>query len=172
MSVSAAPNSNLSSIIGRIAGVLGSDGYPTGERAVLRRMSLGGALPLPFIRFALQYLPSNWDRSAGAIKDWVTIVAGIALMSPRAHRPDLSLGTALGEKGYSEARFERLLSATGDTRRTLLLRAARFLAARSSACNWVDCALLLQLPDGSDRRETLHRRIAADYYRVATEKSS
>lgn len=172
MSVSAAPSTSLSSIVGRIAGVLGSDRFPTGERAVLRRMSPGGLLPLPFIRFALQYLPPHWDRNDDSIKDWATVVAGIALMSPGAHRPDVSLGTALGEKGYSEARLERLLSATGDTRRTLLLRAVRFLAAKSAACNWVDCVLLLQSPDGSHGRETLHRRIAADYYRVAAAKSS
>lgn len=172
MSTSTLPSSDRATTIGRIAGVISADGFPTGQRAALRRISLDQPLPLPFFRFALRYLPQDWDRTADTIKDWTTIVAGIALMSPTAHRPDLRLGTALGEKGYSEARLERLLGSEGDTRRILLLRVARFLAAKASACNWLDCVLLLQLSRDSDGRENLHRRIAADFYRAVEAKTT
>jgi len=153
----------LPGIVGRIAQALGSAHFPTGERAALRRMVPAQAPPLAFYRFALRYLPEGWDASPGLQKDWITIVAGMALMSPGAHRPDRRLGTALAEAGYSEARLERLLAAEGDIRRTLLLRAARFLAAKGSPCNWVDAAQLLLTRD-PDRREHVHRRIASDFY--------
>lgn len=172
MSGSVVPSPSLASTIGRIASVIGAEGFPTGERAAFRRMSLTKPLPLPFFRFAIRHLGDNWDANAAAIKDWTTIVAGVAIMSPTAHRLDLSLGTALGKEGYSEARLERLLSAEADVRRTLLLRAARFLAAKASPCNWVECAQLLRLGDDSDYRENLHRRIAADFYKASEAKSA
>lgn len=153
----------LSSHIAQIAGVISGDRFPTGQRAALRRMIPNQPPPLAFYRFALRYLPEQWESGPESSKDWVTLVAGIALMSPNAHRPDKRLGVVLAEAHFSEARLERLLSAEGDTRRILLLRAARFLAAKSSPCNWVDAAHFLLTRD-TDKRENLHRRIARDFY--------
>lgn len=165
MSALATPEVTLQSRIGLIADLLGSDGFPTGDRAALRRMT-PDQVPLAFYRFASRYLPERWDHDAESRKDWITIVAGIALMSPGAHRPDRGLGRALAEAAYAEARLERLLAAKEDTRRTLLLRAARFLAVKSVACNWVEAAqlLLLTRDDNVEKREDLHRRIAKDFY--------
>ncbi len=164
MSTQTSPDLALYRTIGQIAAVLGSDRLPTGERAALRRMHPSQSVPLVFHRFSLRYLPADWDQTVEARKDWVTLVAGIALMSPNAHRPDLGLGKALAQTGYSEARLERLLAAEGDTRRALLLRAARFLAAHATACNWVEGALLLLTRD-PDKREAIHYRIAREFYR-------
>lgn len=160
-------NGTLARVIGRVSALLAADHFPTGERAALRRMTPGGPLPLVFHRFALQNLPDGWDRSRKSRADWVTIVSGIAIMSPGAHSFDTPLGAALGRHGYSEARLERLLAAEDRTRRTLLLRAARFLAAKSTPCNWADGARLLLTTD-PDKKEALHRRIAGDYYRSMT----
>jgi CRISPR system Cascade subunit CasB len=160
-----APEATLASRIGQIAAVLGSDNFPPGERAALRRMGPSQLPPLAFYRFAGRYLPANWDRDADTRDDWTVLVAGMALMSPHAHRPDRGLGSALAAAGYADARLERLLAAAGDTRRTLLLRTARFLAAKSEVCNWVDAAQLLLTRD-PERREALHRRIAKDFYGV------
>jgi len=154
---------SLAGIIGRIAALIGSDRFSTGERAALRRMAPGQPLTLAFLRFAHRHLPEHWHRSRDAIDDWVTVVAGIALMSPNAHRPDRGLGTALAESGYAESRLERLLASRGHARRVLLLRAARFLAAKNSAFNWVESAQLLLTKD-PDRQEALHRGIAGDYF--------
>lgn len=165
MSVLQAAEGSLASQVGRIAGVIASDSFPTGERAALRRMTCEQPLPLAFYRFAQRHLPEGWERH---LEDWVTLVAGIAIMSPRAHRWDRGFGTALSEAGYSEARLERLLAADGDTRRTLLLRAARFLAAKSAAFNWAEAAQLLLTSD-EERRERLHQRIARDFYKVVKE---
>lgn len=154
---------SLADTIGHLAGVISSDRFPTGERAALRRMTPGQLIPLAFYRFALRHLPEWWDYSHDSRKDWTTLVAGIAIMSPNAHRPERRFGTALAEAGYAESRLERLLSAEGDVRRILLLRTARFLAAKTMACNWVEGAQLLLTRDVV-KRENVHRRIAKDFY--------
>lgn len=152
---------NLASSIARIAGLMSSNQFPTGERASLRRMAPGQIPPLGFYRFAMRYLPEGWERN---LDEWTVLVAGMAIMAPNAHDPRRGFGTALAISGYSEARLERLLSAEGETRRTLVLRAARFLAAKGVAFNWVDAAAFL-LTRHDELREQIHRRIARDYYR-------
>lgn len=153
----------LSQVIGHIAGILSHDGFPAGERAQLRRMNLDHAPPLAFYRFALRHLPPNWDQGDAVRRNWMTLVAGIALMSPKAHRLERRLGLALAEARFSESRLERLLAATGDTRRVLVLRAARFLAAKNDSCNWVEMAQLV-LTQSADGIETINRRVAKDFY--------
>lgn len=155
------PEESLGTQMGRIAGIIGSDRFSTGERAALRRMAPGRPLPLSFYRFALTYLPTGWEY---AIADWTTLVAGIALMSPNAYNPKVGFGRALAEAGYSESRLERLLIAEDDVRRALFLRATRFLAAKSQAFNWTEGARLL-LTRNEDKRETLNLSIARDFYR-------
>lgn len=150
----------LSSRVAHIAGVLASTQFPTGDRAALRRMSLDQPIPLTFYRFAFRHLPDGWERR---LRDWVTLVAGMALMSPHIHRQDVGLGKALAQAGFSEARLERLLAAQGDTRRILLLRVARYAAAKGTAFNWTDGAHLLLITDSANR-EQLHLRIARDFY--------
>ncbi len=152
--------SSLASTVGRIAGLLGSDGFPTGDRARLRRISPGQPLPLTFSRFAVAHLPDGWEHR---LDDWATLVAGIAIMAPNAHRPGHGLGRALAEAGYSEARLERLLDADGQTRRTLLLRAARFLAAKQTPCDWTDGAHLLLTRDEA-KADKVRLGIARDYF--------
>lgn len=146
--------------IGRIAGIIASERFPTGERAALRRMAPDRPLPLCFYRFAFNHLSLGWER---AIDDWTTLVAGIALMSPNAYSSQVGFGRALAEANYSEARLERLLVAGCEVRRTLFLRAVRFLAAKSKPFNWAEGARLL-LTESEDKREVLNLRIARDFY--------
>ncbi|ROR32700.1 type I-E CRISPR-associated protein Cse2/CasB [Inmirania thermothiophila] len=157
---------DLAHIIAHVAGTLASEHFPTGERAALRRMSPGQPPPLYFYRFALRHLPGNWEAVEA---DWVTLTAGMALMAPNAHRPGFSLGTALGEAGYSEGRMERLLQSDGDTRRILFLRAVRFLAAKAQPFDWLDGARLLLTRDAK-KREGVHRRIARDFYTLVDQQ--
>lgn len=160
MTEQAIPETSLASTVGHIAAVITNERFPTAYRAALRRLTPGGALPLVFSRFAVQHLPTDWERHRD---DWASLLAGMAIMAPTAHNPSRGLGRALAEANYSEHRLERLLSAQGDTRRTLMLRAARFLAAKGMPFNWADAAaLLLTLDD--DKRERLHQRIARDFF--------
>ena len=155
-----APEEKLSVRIGHIARVLTDTSFPNGERAALRRMSPGQPPPLSFHRFTLRHLPDGWDHQRA---NWMTLVAGIALMVPHAHRADQPLGKALATAGYSEARLERLLLAEGDTRRTLLLRAARFLAAKSTPFDWTEAARFLLTSDAV-KRDRLSLFIAKTFY--------
>ena len=156
-----ANNVDLGSRIGRICSLIGSNSFSTACRAALRRLNPHKAPSLVFYRFAVYHLPKTWEARKA---DWMTLTAGIATMSPSIHRPGQGLGQVLGLTGYSEARLERLLSAEGDTRRILFLRAVRFLAAKSAPFDWKDGALFLLLRD-REKQERLHARIAQDYYR-------
>lgn len=162
---SQAPEQTLGSLIARIAAALGSENFPTGDLAKLRRMNPASEQPLPlaFYRFALRYLPQGWDRPETR-RDWVTLVSGIAILSPGAHNANQGLGKTLAETGYSEARLERLLSSSGMTRRILFLRAVRFLRVKGAPFDWRDAAHLLLTHD-PEKLEDLHRRIAGDFYR-------
>ena len=153
------PTSSLGQTVGRIASVIGADRFPTSERAQLKRLQPNASPSLAFYRFAFRHLPDGWERRPG---EWMTLLAGLALMGQTAHRPDRPAGQALAETGYAEARLERLLAAEGDTLSTLLLRAARFLAAKNDSCNWTDFAYLLGL-GGDPERARL--QIARAFYR-------
>ena len=163
--MSTSPDS-LARAIAHVAGTLSSEHFPTGERAALKRMTPGQPPPLYFYRFALRHLPDTWERDEA---DWITLAAGIALMAPHAHRPGSGLGKALGEGGYSESRLERLLQSEGDTRRTLLLRAVRFLAAKTRPFDWLDAARLL-LTRNPEKREHVHRHIAREFYTIVDQQ--
>lgn len=158
---------SLAGTIDRIATLLSSRDFPSGERAALRRMSPGQPPPLAFYRFALGYLPEGWERDRD---DWCSIVTGIALMAPSAHQPGIGLGSVLARTGYSEFRLERLLGSRGETRRTLLLRAVRFLASKAASFDWTQAARLLLTRD-TDQLEALHRHIATDFYRELENKA-
>ena len=156
-------SATMAQTIGRIATLMKSGGVSPGDRAALRRLQPGQAPPLIWYRFAVL---AGLD-SLGLSADWVTIVAGIALMSPDAHTAVRGLGEALATAGYSELRLERLLVSEGPTQRLLLLRAARFLAAHHTAINWNQPAGLLLARD-ADKREALCDTIASDFYRHLT----
>lgn len=160
MKTAPAPEETLQQLMGKIAGIICSDKFPTGERAALRRMAPGHPLPLSFYRFAFRHLPPGWEH---ATADWTTLVAGIALMSPSAYTPRTGFGAALAEAGYSELRLERLLSAEYDVRRTLFLRAIRFLSAKSKPFNWTEGARFL-LTRSEGKQENLNLQIARDFY--------
>lgn len=161
MKTEPAPEETLEQKTGRIAGILSSDRFPTGERAALRRMAPGYPPPLSFYRFAFSHLPAGWERNAD---DWTALVAGLALMSPNAFNTSIGLGRALAEAGYSELRLERLLSAENVVRRTLFLRAVRFLSVHAKPFNWGEGARFLLT--GSDRQATVNYRIARDFYSI------
>ncbi len=156
----------LAAVVARLDGVLGSDAFPPGERAALRRMTPEEPPPLAFLRFAFRHLPPGWEGQSAA---WMVICAGLALMSPRAHRSDQPAGRVLADAGFSGPRLERLLAGEGKAQRTLLLRAVRLLRAKRMAVNWIDLASLALATD-SETREAVRLRIARDYYRTSGKK--
>ena len=115
-------------------------------------------------------------------RKWGLILHGIALMtrtaggddvaSRSAHNGNMPVGRALYENGYSETRFNRLLTAREDMLRVLLARMFRMLAADNVAFNWSEMAefILLDGFDG-DQSEERRRRLARDYYRAERRSS-
>lgn len=159
----AAAEPTLGSSISRLAGVIGSQRYPAGDRAALRRWAPGQPLPLAFYRLWLRHLGTESPPESQA-EVWMTLAWGLATMGPSAHEPRRSFGLALAKAGFSEGRLERLLSAPDDVRKELFMDAVRILGARHERFNWLDGALFLLAAD-SDKRESVHRRIAHAYYR-------
>lgn len=156
----------LSSTIGEAAGAICSDGFPTGDRAKLRRMSPGETPPAAFYRFAFRHLPDGWEQSQ---RQWMVVTAGIAIMAPSAHNRVVPAGTAMAESRYSEKRVEMLLAATGEVQETLVLRLARFLSAKGQPVDWTQLAQLLFSKE-PEKADAIRMRIARDYYRVAREE--
>jgi CRISPR system Cascade subunit CasB len=161
------PGTDLARPLAHIAGIIASRSFPTGERAVLRRINPTQPTSIYFYRFALRHLPENWEHNA---PDWQTLVAGMALMAPTVYLPGRRFGMALAEADYSEARLERLLAAEGDTQRTLLLRAIRFLATKAKAFDWLDAARLIFAR--GEMRERVQARIARDFYTILNHQSN
>jgi len=163
MAVPRSDNRSLASYIGEIAHLFAQGAMSSGEAAALRRMDVNQPVPLAFYRLGVRHLPPSWDRDAESVRDWVTIVAGIAILAPSGYRPDIGLGRALARSGFSEARMERLLASDGDTLRILALRAARLMAAKTQPCNWSEAGQLL-LAREATRLEVVRSHVARDFY--------
>ena len=160
---SATEGDSLSGQIGRLASLLASGHFNNADRAALKRYAAGQPPPLAFYRLWLRHLRAELPE-AGWTRTWALLVWGLAFMGVRAHRRDRSLGRALAEAAYAEARLERLLAADEGIREDLFASLVRFMAAKGESFDWCDAALLLLTKD-SDMRERCHRRIASDYYR-------
>jgi CRISPR system Cascade subunit CasB len=147
-----------------LAAVLKSEHFPTGERAALKRMALGGAAPLAFHRFMLRHVDDAWQGESW-LSEWRSLICALAIQRDGGFNPSTPLGKALAEARFSEHRLERLLAAKGDTLLQLAIRAARQLAARGIAADWRQMADLL-FSQKPEIRESVNRRIARDYYRT------
>ena len=154
----------LSAQVARLAGAINQSHYSNGDRAALKRWAPGQLIPLAYYRLWLHHLrtePPPEDQT----ESWMAIIWGLALGGEGGHTPKHSVGQALAETRFSEARLERLLSAPDDVIRVDLFQAAvRFLVAKGQGCNWGQWARYLLTQD-VDKRERMHRDIARDYYR-------
>ena len=156
-------HSNLSTKIARLVAVIGSQHYPAGDRAALRRWAPGQTVPLAFYRLWLRYavddLPPQSQTEA-----WMLIIWAIATLGAGAHAPNRPWGRALAEAGFAEGRLERLLSAPEDVRADLFMQAVRFLAAKGERFDLAEAARYLLTQDEA-KREQLSRHIAQAFYR-------
>lgn len=152
---------NVASWIGKLAGYLGSEHYPSGDRVALKRIASGKPLPLAYYRLWLLHFEGEPPEPENS---WAILVWGLALMGNGAHRPDRGLGQALAECKFSESRIEQMLAASESIREDIFVRVVRFLAAKKEGFNWLDAAFFL-LTKNADKRESIHRKIAADFYR-------
>lgn len=149
--------------VARLAGVIASPHYPTADRAALRRWAPGQPMPLAFYRLWLRHAGRDLPPES-QIEAWMALTWGLATMGAHAHHSERALGQALAEGRYSEGRLERLLAAPDALRIDLFMSAVRFLAAKNERFDWSEAAAFLLATD-SDKRESIHRRIASYYYR-------
>lgn len=156
------PSNSLASIVGKIAAMLGSDRFPSADRAALRRYGQGQPIPLAFYRLWLQ-LQDELPKGNAALSAWAVLVCAMARGGPKSHQYGKPFGSALFESGYSEARLERLLSADADVQLTLFDSTSRFLAAKGASFDWTDAAALLFSKE-EGRQERARRKIAESYY--------
>jgi CRISPR system Cascade subunit CasB len=153
----------LSATVAKVAALMASSHYPSGDRAALKRHAPGKPPPLAFYRLWLRHLGEELpaEQQTGA---WALLAWGLALATAGSHQPRRALGTALAEAGFSESRLERLLAAGADTRPELFAALARFMASKGERFDWTEAARLL-LTEDDDKREAVHRRIASSFYR-------
>ena len=140
---------------------LESDASSPGEIAALRRLIMSPKSFMSFHRLAVKYLPEDYIYCA---QEWKVLLSIMAMMAPRIHTKDTPFGTALSMVGFKPTYFERLLSASGDTRLQLLYKAGRWLAGNAQPCNWYDILSLVFTRDGH-KLEDIKLRIAREYYR-------
>lgn len=152
-----------------IVGALHNEHFPTGDRAALKRMAPEGRAPLAYHRFIMSKVPERWQGGRYE-SSWRTLIAAIALQPAHPHDANRPVGEALARIDFSEDRLERLLAADDSVLNTLVLRAARRLAAHHARANWNDLARLL-FAYGDEARERINQRIARGYYRVPNRDS-
>lgn len=161
-----AVDSGLAGRIAQMVAVVSSARFPAGDRASLRRHAPGRPPSLAYHRFWPRWMNSEPPPEAQS-QDWALILFGVAFGGNANHQRAKSLGTALAEAGYSDARLERLLAAEEqEVRRQAFARALRFLAAKNQSFDWVGATAWL-LGSG-ETREKHARRIATDFYRAQT----
>lgn len=156
-----ATDDSLGRLVARLAAVVGGERFPNADRAALKRWSPGQPPPLSFYRLWLRSVDDELPAPAQT-QAWMLVTWGLALGV--AHQRGRPLGRVLAESRYAEARLERLLAAPPDVLPELFASLMRFLAAKGEAVDWLDAARLLLTQD-ADKREAVHRRIAADYFR-------
>lgn len=155
--------SSLSSMLARLAAVIGASHYPAGDRAALRRWAPGQPVPLAFYRLWLRHVGADLPPETQT-EAWMLIIWALATLGGEAHDPKRPWGQALAEAGFAEGRLERLLSAPDDVRADLFMQAVRFLAAKGERFDLIQAAQHL-LTEDEAKRESLNRRIAQAFYR-------
>jgi CRISPR system Cascade subunit CasB len=155
---------SLGERVAKLAALIASTHYPTGDRAALRRWAPGQPVPMAFYRLWLHHLDSELPPESQTMA-WMALVWGLAAMGQKAYDAGRPFGQALAKSKFSEGRLDQLLSAPEDARIDLFMSAVRFLASKGEGFDWTEGARFL-LTEDAEKRETLHRRLAADFYKA------
>lgn len=163
------PQRTTDAIVRRLAEKMSSQDFPNGDLAGLRRMNPNSPDVAAYWRLmAEQRLLGNPHLE----HKWGLIMHGIALMMPKAHDKEISVGKALFEGGdgqrgsafYSDLRLNQLLRAQGEMLTTLLIRLFRMMKAANQPFDWGEMASFI-LDEGDDA-EQARLKIARNYYRA------
>lgn len=153
----------VAAVVKEIATILRSENFPTGERALLRRMDprRPQEAMLPLARLLLR------TGSSHSAREWMLVIHFLVLIRG-AHREDQETGATLHAIGLSEGRLNMLLAADLDILFDLLPRLARRIGAGGQA---IDVVPIARLALNADRNEPAADRarldIARGYARAA-----
>lgn len=146
------------------------DRLDRGERAALKRTrdpAREAAFWRVLIALGLDQKPEG-ERLA-----WAEVMRAMSFLAD-FHESGVPLGRALGRPdpaheggGFTQLRFERLLSAQGERLHDEVRAAVRFLASKEARANVADLAALLLLDPDSDGGKKRRRQVARDYFAVA-----
>lgn len=164
---------SLTSVVSRIAGLIGSGAMSSGDVAALRRMDPWRPAAAFFKIEGLVLeddLPGDAVARADAETRWAAIVIGLAHLGA-LHKPAQRLGFALADAQYSDIRFARLIRADADRLADALPALARFLAAKGVPTDWTAAAHLI-LSAGRMDEEPVRRHLARDYYGAVSRQES
>lgn len=138
------------------------DRASTGEVAELRRLDPTSPSCPAFWKLAFNYLqPEKRPLSADEESKWAVVISGLA-RTQGAHKPGRAAGAVLAQV-TSEARFTRLLRASGERLWDEIRHVTHQLSTAGESFDWGDFAALI-LSDGMDSQETTRRKLARDFY--------
>ena len=149
--------------------------FTRGDLANLRRMDIDDPDPIVIRVMTSQDALAAWVTNDEIYRKWALILQGLALMTPKssgdgdvsAHDGGTPVGQALYQAGYSESRFNRLLTAREEMLHTLLSRMFRMVAAADQRFSWREMARFIRSSDyNEERAEKYRRRISSYYYRA------
>lgn len=143
-----------------------------GELAQLKRAKLEET-PVPaFYRLIMpalenyRFYPANDETKAVNFeKNLMALLSGMA-EDPSILNLGKPLGMALGQAGYPELRFYRLLKAADDQLRKQVSYMCRYLSSKGSPGNLAEAFDLMKSQENSEIGQLIRRRISRDYYRT------
>ena len=161
-------DTSLAFLVHRLSAHLNAEGFPTGDRAELRRMQEGEPAPA-FWKIVARFLDDQLAAGSGPLREsqerrWALILAALAEVHD-LHRRGRSLGHALAEAEVTEARVDRLLRAHGAAVAHLVRAVVHQLSTRGTAVDLTDLAWLV-LSDGRRDEERARRKVAREYYQA------
>lgn len=158
----AAPSAG--STVAKAAAMLGSEGFPRGDLAAIRRLDPDHPSAPAFWRLLVRAVPEERRRGRDNERRWALIIHGMALMVPHHHEAT-PVGRALFMAGYSEARLGRLLDARGAQFGALVPRLCRQMAHKAQPFDWRELGRLILAAERDEARaEDIRLAIARAYY--------
>ena len=165
----------LGQVIATISHRLSADRIGSGALAELRRIS-SALLPPAFWRLYLAdgVVPPEWREPHGRPDPrvdvaWAALIRAMVEMAPNPHSHKQGFGKALGESGYSEHRFVRLIRAQKEDLARETRVAGSWLAQKGvTQANWEQPASLLLGQFGIRgvyKTNSIHN-LARDYFRA------
>lgn len=132
-----------------------------GDQARLRKLDRGHIQCSAFWKLAVQHR-LDLTSDPNLMSRFVAGVRAVAYLT-KYNNPNVPLGAALNNAGFSEARLNKMLGATGDTLLSEIVSSAIFLASKGQG---VDASFYLKLAQASDEdlEESLKSKVAFSYY--------